>query len=461
MMYPRKLRHTILPLLLSTTTLLLQTKVASATDSAIKTLFAGDSDIEYWDETPEPLNTSTSKFPNSVNKGVAGHSCKQVFKKINQHLNLYNPEWVVLVCGENDLPDTSVSDTFVRFMKVVNAIVATGARVVYLGTKPEPDTGEWLRSRYRKYDEKIRGKATEMAAAASSQQGPPPLVMIDVYPVFQTIEEENPGSTLYDDDDLHLSKVGYDYWNTWATTALADDIGSCVRWKENVCDEESPNTAPTPDSSAAPSPSVGLPSVIVGESGVNVCSSGYQKIQSEQGCEAAMDVVGKTEFNGVETTEDWPSNCYFCDDVDDCTNGVWFNKNKVGSAVSGARPICALPGWEEDNVCLNDIDWRFKGRNCNWVGKNRRNVRCRKVGDDDRVASEACRSSCLGHGSSCYPGCVDDVEWSFITWKNRKKTCSWVGNKPKNRCKKRGEDDSLASDACALSCMGNGSECSE
>ena len=240
MIYPRKLRHTIIPLLLSTTALLLQTKVASATGSAIKTLFAGDSDIEYWDETPEPLNTSTSKFPNSVNKGVAGHSCKQVFKKINQHLNQYNLEWVVLVCGENDLPDpdTSVSDTFERFMTVVNAIVATGARVVYLGTKPEPDTGEWLRSRYRNYDIEIRAKATEMAAAAaaSSQQGPPPLVMIDVYPVFQTIEEENPG-TLYDDDDLHMSKVGYDYWNTWATTALADDIGSCVRWKENVCDE--------------------------------------------------------------------------------------------------------------------------------------------------------------------------------------------------------------------------------
>ena len=98
-------------------------------------------------------------------------------QKINQHLNQYNPEWGVLVCGENDLPDTSVSDTFERFIIVVNAIVATGARVVYLGNKPEPDKKEWLRSKYRKYDIEIRAKATEMAAAAaaSSQQLPPPI----------------------------------------------------------------------------------------------------------------------------------------------------------------------------------------------------------------------------------------------------------------------------------------------
>jgi len=438
MLFSPKMKRVFLHFLLSTSSLVIQTTATTAT----KTLFTGDSDIEGW--------STSSKFPNSVNKGVGGYTCQQVNQEINNHLNKYEPEWVVLVCGENDLFSQTVTQTFNDFMDVVNAIVASGARVVYMGTKPEPGTTV-LHSNYRSYDAKIRTKAVEMAETSTSSQKSPPLVMVDVYPVFKTIEETDPG-VLYQDDNLHLSEVGYSYWNTWATTALANYNELCIRWKGNECAEES-NGGPPPSDS-----------VIVGGAGVNVCPSGYQKIESETGCNAAMILLGKSENNGSEDEAEWPSKCYFCDNVDGCTNGVWFNKHNTGSARTGARPICALPGWEEDNVCENDNNWIFinaKGnqKNCDWVGKKNKRVRCRKTGNDDRDASEACRHSCLGNGSSCDTGCLDDTNWLFRNRRGQKKTCKWVDKLPNKRCKKVGLDTRLASEACLVSCSDHGSQC--
>lgn len=381
---------------------------------------------------------------------MGGSTCKNVSRKIGKHLNQYKPEWVVLVCGENDLWDNSVSDTFSDFMVVVDAIVETGARVVYMGTKPEPET-KCLHAEYRKYDAKIRAKAIEMDSSAASNQ-PPPLVMVDVYPVFETIEGSDPG-LLYQNDDLHLSKAGYSYWNTWAKTALADGIGSCIRWENNVCEEES-------NGGSSPTPS---PQAILGDASVNVCPSGYQKIQSEQGCKAAMTLIGKSDWEGSEDENNWPSKCYFCNNVEDCTDGVWFNKQGTGKAATGAKPICALPGWEDENVCGDDSDWRFSKNDgsqvdCEWVGKKMKNKRCRKYGDDGRKASDACRFSCLGKGSTCW-GCVDDDKWKFKNSKGQMKKCNWIGKSPKKRCNKVGEDGRVSSEACALSCSGNGSEC--
>jgi len=352
---------------------------AITTTTAIKTLFVGDSDIDYWQTDGE--------FPDSVNKGVGGSTCRGVSNRIDGQLVEYEPEWVVLVCGENDLWGGSVTATFNNFVEVVDKIVATGARVVYMGTKPEPDT-TFLHCKYRQYDAKIREKAIEMDASSASDE-PSPLVMVDVYPVFDTIENSSPG-VLYRSDDLHLSRAGYSYWNTWATTALADSVGFCVRWKDDDCEDESTGGSPT----VTPPPT----QVILGVASVNVCPSGYQKIQSEQGCQEAMRLIGMADWEGSEDVDNWPSKCYYCNNVQGCSNGVWFNKHGTGQARNGAKPICALPGWEDGNVCGDDSDWRFTRNNgiekdCDWVGTNQ-NKRCRRLGDDGRRAYEACRFSC-------------------------------------------------------------------
>ena len=177
-------------------------------------LFVGDSDVDYW--------ATNAAFPGSYNVGVGGDTCKNVLNLLDSFLSTFAPSAVVLVCGENDLAGgKSVAKTFERFSNVVAKITAAGARVVYMGTKPEPDsTG--LHAEYVQYDQSIRGLVTSLADG--------PLAMVDVYESFEALG--NPRS-LYASDELHLSSSGYGHWTTWATGALADS--SCVVWLSGAC----------------------------------------------------------------------------------------------------------------------------------------------------------------------------------------------------------------------------------
>ena len=186
-----------------------------------KILFAGDSDIELW-------NTQSS-FPGSKNVGVGGWTCKNVLKKIDKFLQQHSPEWVVLVCGENDLAeDTSVNDTFQRFEEIVSKINAFGARVVYMGTKPEPSTKS-LHALYRQYDAKIRALASASADRINTNE--PLLTWVDVYKSFEALGN---GNNLYQRDKLHLSQRGYELWTNWAKQAMNDSNG-CFEWKSEEC----------------------------------------------------------------------------------------------------------------------------------------------------------------------------------------------------------------------------------
>lgn len=184
-------------------------------------LFEGDSDIENWD---------TTGYSDSANVGVGGAVCWDVLDSIEDTLQVYQPRRVVLVCGENDLWNQSVSATFDDFSAVVSRIHDHGADVYYMGTKPEPST-TMLHTEYREYDALIRAHATELATG-----GETPLVMIDVYPGFETAG--NPDS-LYEDDGLHLSEAGYALWDSWLTEAL--DAEGCILWESGACTGAAPD----------------------------------------------------------------------------------------------------------------------------------------------------------------------------------------------------------------------------
>jgi hypothetical protein len=153
-----------------------------------------------------------------------------------------------LVCGENDLSDRYADEVFKDFRKVVDTIYAKGVdRVIYMGTKPEPDT-KYLHKDYREYDEMIRNYYVD------GDEPDGKFTMVDVYSSFEKLG--NPGS-LYSNDDLHLSKKGYKYWNNWLQSALADT--DCVRWQDGDCavrtDGGGDESTPTPTASSSPSSS--------------------------------------------------------------------------------------------------------------------------------------------------------------------------------------------------------------
>jgi len=186
-------------------------------------LFLGDSDIENWD-TDEYL-------PGSSNAGVGGDTCSDVLKRTDRELDRHQPGWVVLVCGENDLADgSSAGRAFKNWKKIIRKAIASGARVLYIGTKPEPDTKD-LHKKYRQYDAKIRRFVTRQAG--KSPEGKlPGIVMVDSYAGF--IDEGNSNS-LYDKDMLHLSNQGYALWEEWTTQALSSEDIGCVEWRSGEC----------------------------------------------------------------------------------------------------------------------------------------------------------------------------------------------------------------------------------
>jgi len=199
-------------------------------------IFVGDSDVDYWRES------SSVTFPGSFNYGIAGYTCQQVQKDLRDLLKVVKGvKFIVLVCGENDLTNSSPSVTFKRFRKVYQKARRKNIRVLMMGTKPEPDTGN-LHRKYRNYDNRL--KVLAQKEAEKNLKDGPPFIFVDVYKAFKSLN--NPRS-LYAEDGLHLSAEGYAYWNTWVQNAhdnaLCDDNDdyyykdtcNCYLWKKMTC----------------------------------------------------------------------------------------------------------------------------------------------------------------------------------------------------------------------------------
>jgi lysophospholipase L1-like esterase len=188
----------------------------------------------------------------SYNVGYGGYTCENVLAEASTMSSAFAPSTVVLVCGENDFgsDSRSTADTFALFTQIVDAYLAGGARVVYIGTKPEPGTTE-LHAQYKEYDALIAKLAADRAAGG----GLPPLTMIDSNAGFVAAGN---GADLYSGDELHLSPAGYSLWESWLTAAVtptADDV-NCYLWRSGSCvaggADATPTTSPTdPADSAA------------------------------------------------------------------------------------------------------------------------------------------------------------------------------------------------------------------
>ena len=97
----------------------------------------------------------------------------------------------------------------------VAKINTAGAKVLYMGTKPEPGTTT-LHATYAAYDAMI-------AATAETNAD---LYMVDVTTKFKALG--NPAS-LYQSDNLHLSEEGYVLWTKWVRNNVSHHQNICLR----------------------------------------------------------------------------------------------------------------------------------------------------------------------------------------------------------------------------------------
>jgi lysophospholipase L1-like esterase len=187
-------------------------------------LWIGDSDTDYWENTG-------SIAPSSHNVAVGGYTCEDVLNYFDTIMETFAPSKIIMTCGENDLADDATVDaTFARFSTIVDKVVAMRSTLIAFGTKDEPDTRE-LWQKYADYDSRIMTLAESLSTNIASE---PSLVFVDVNAGFKGIG--NP-SSLYAEDELHLSSEGYALWDTWASLALAEAEGnaSCVIWRSGDC----------------------------------------------------------------------------------------------------------------------------------------------------------------------------------------------------------------------------------
>lgn len=262
-------------------------------------LFVGDSDIDFWGQLE---NTFGSEFPNTSNNingiaaynvGVGGYTCPEVFDETSSFIDVFNPDQVVLVCGENDLYDYTVQQTFQNYKRVVLAFTDSGAKVFSFSTKPEPSTSG-IHSKYRQLDNMIKDWAL-------SDMSPSDFVFIDSYNGFNDIGN---GNNLYDDDRLHLSSLGYSYWEDWLDVAFADTSNSCQIWRSGECDSQS-TPSPTPSSSC-----------LDGSLKFKVRKNDGRKITRD--CPwVAVKAENRCSFDGVSST--CPGTCGTCDICEDST----------------------------------------------------------------------------------------------------------------------------------------------
>jgi lysophospholipase L1-like esterase len=199
-------------------------------------LFVGDSDVDYWEQVESTFGTvfpttntntcdsnSDSSCTFAYNVGYGGYTCKDVMDEASDFIGAFNPSKVVLVCGENDIAGgSSAAKAFARYQKVVLSYLDGGAIPVFsFSTKPEPDSTE-LHDKYKDLDRLIK----DWAATLDGK-----LVFIDSYGGFEDLGN---GVDLYDTDLLHLSELGYQYWEQWLTIALKD-LTNCQVWRSGVC----------------------------------------------------------------------------------------------------------------------------------------------------------------------------------------------------------------------------------
>mmetsp|Transcript_19359 Transcript_19359/g.21633 ORF Transcript_19359/g.21633 Transcript_19359/m.21633 type:complete len:337 (-) Transcript_19359:69-1079(-) len=186
-------------------------------------LFIGDSDVDEWtgvENNDDFGDESITKF----NVGIGGYTCKDVKDEVQPFLDVFDPSKVVLVCGENDLDERSVANTFKLFQQVVQSYIDGGVETVYaFSTKPEPRTKS-LHKKYRKLDALI----VDWIKTDDEIDGH--FVFIDSYKGFKDLDNPN---SLYQSDKLHLSETGYGYWETWLATAMEED--ACSIWRSGQC----------------------------------------------------------------------------------------------------------------------------------------------------------------------------------------------------------------------------------
>lgn len=171
-------------------------------------LFIGSSSIVMW--------KTDQDFPDFtiINRGFGGSQTSDSVKYADRIAIPYAPRLVVLYAGDNDIaagktPEEVLEDTIDFFTLIHDALPET--RIAYIAIKPS----------IRRWSMVDKMRATNALVRAHTATDPR-LQFVDIdTPMIG--EDGQPRAELFVDDGLHLSREGYDLWNSIIRPYLSED----------------------------------------------------------------------------------------------------------------------------------------------------------------------------------------------------------------------------------------------
>ena len=161
-------------------------------------LFTGSSSIRMW----ETLEKDMAPLP-VINRGFGGSTIPEVMKYADRIIFPYEPQIIVLYCGENDIWEKTLTEITVRNFKQFVGMVQKKlpeTEVVFLSMKPSP-------ARSEKWGEYEKGNLMIKHFAKSQ----PKVHFVNVSRTMLS-KTEQIDSLIFIEDGLHMNKFGYTRW---------------------------------------------------------------------------------------------------------------------------------------------------------------------------------------------------------------------------------------------------------
>lgn len=164
-------------------------------------LFIGSSTIYNWENIEETF----SNFK-CVNNGISGSTIQDLIEKKEQLVFSYNPKYLIIYYGDNDLYQFDKQEYLKKFQTIFKeiSIRRKNTKILILSIKPSPARKE----KHEEYN-KLNKIISEYCKTNKSFH------FIDLWNKLK-------GNEFYLEDQLHLSKKGYEVLNTAVLSKLND-----------------------------------------------------------------------------------------------------------------------------------------------------------------------------------------------------------------------------------------------
>ncbi|MCB9572317.1 MAG: hypothetical protein H6709_09555 [Kofleriaceae bacterium] len=164
-------------------------------------VFVGSSSIRRWEDL-----SATYRDDSPLQRGFGGAQLGEVAYYADELVVRHGPRAVVVYAGTNDLAAGVAPATVVTRFRCLRERVGAGVGwdvpLIFIGITPTP-------ARWEQWDAAVEVNAAIAAQAA----GDPALSYVDVPAAFLATGSP-PSASLFVADGLHLSRSGYDLWNS-------------------------------------------------------------------------------------------------------------------------------------------------------------------------------------------------------------------------------------------------------